>query len=336
MARGEWVTHSTQEIRDHPVVRTEDLTKQFGKETAVDGLTFEVPGGRIFGLIGPSGCGKTTTVRLLTGVYAPTKGRAIVLDAEPTGFSQATRTQIGYMPQRSVLYPNLSVWENLRFAGSIYGVPPFARQQLLDVLRFVELEQHRRKRVGHLSGGMQRRLSLAASLIHGPSLLFLDEPTGGVDPVLRRKFWDHFKTLRDGGKTLMVTTQYVGEAAYCDLVGVMMAGKLIVVDTPEGLRRRAFGGEVISLKTRQYLEYSTIQAIREIDGLEHLIPVSNTQLRLVVDDASVALPRLIRYADELDIDVEAAEEYQPPYDDVFVRLVERENRGGQGGWGNND
>jgi ABC-2 type transport system ATP-binding protein len=273
---------------------------------------------------------------MLTGVYTPTKGRAVVLDSEPSQFSQVTRTQIGYMPQRSVLYTNLSVWENLRFAGSIYGVRPFAKVQLLEALRFVELEQHRRKRVGQLSGGMQRRLSLAASLIHQPALLFLDEPTGGVDPVLRRKFWDHFEALRDEGKTLMVTTQYVGEAAYCDLVGVMMAGKLIVVDTPEGLRRRAFGGEVISLRTRQYLEYSAIQAIRSIDGLESLIPVSNTHLRLVVDDASVALPRLINYADELDIEVEAAEEYQPPYDDVFVRLVEREGRRTQGGWGSDD
>ena len=323
-------------MTDESIVRTEGLTKRFGDEVAVDRLTFQVPRGRIFGLIGPSGCGKTTTVRLLTGVYAPTEGQAVVLDSEPSQFSQATRTQIGYMPQRSVLYPNLSVWENLRFVGSIYGVRPFAKQQLLDVLRFVELEQHRRKRVGHLSGGMQRRLSLAASLIHQPSLLFLDEPTGGVDPVLRRKFWDHFETLRDEGKTLMVTTQYVGEAAYCDLVGIMMAGELIVVDTPDGLRRRAFGGEVISLKTRQYLAYSTIQAIRQLDGLEHLIPVTNTHVRLVVDDASVAIPRIIRFTSELDIEVEAAEEYQPPYDDVFVRLVERESKRRHGGWDTDD
>lgn len=330
------MTSKSDEVKNGAVVRTDGLTKRFGDEVAVDGLSFEVPRGRIFGLIGPSGCGKTTTVRLLTGVYAPTKGRAVVLESEPTRFSQATRTQIGYMPQRSVLYPNLSVWENLRFAGSIYGVKPFAKRQLLDVLRFVELEQHRRKRVGHLSGGMQRRLSLASSLIHQPSLLFLDEPTGGVDPVLRRKFWDHFETLRDEGKTLMVTTQYVGEAAYCDLVGIMMTGELIVVDTPEGLRRRAFGGEVINLKTRQYLEYSTIQAIRQIDGLERVLPVSNTHVRLVVDEARVAIPRIIRYTSELDIEVEAAEEYQPPYDDVFVRLVERESKRQHGGWGSDD
>ena len=325
-----------QVTQEDVIVRTEDLTKRFGAETAVDELTFQIPRGRIFGLIGPSGCGKTTTVRLLTGVYTPTRGRAVVLASEPTRFSRTARTQIGYMPQRSILYPNLSVWENLRFAASIYGVKPFAKRQLLKVLAFVELEEHRKKRVSQLSGGMQRRLSLASSLIHEPTLLFLDEPTGGVDPVLRRKFWDHFETLRDEGKTLLVTTQYVGEAAYCDLVGVMMAGKVVVVDTPEGLRRRAFGGTVINLKTRQFLEYSMIEALREIEGLEHLIPVSNSQVRLVVDDASLAIPRIMRQTKELGIEVESVREYRPPYDDVFVRLIQRESTHREGGRGNDD
>jgi ABC-2 type transport system ATP-binding protein len=332
-AIGEKVDPELQVKQEDVIVHTEGLTKRFGAETAVDALTLRIPRGRIFGLIGPSGCGKTTTVRLLTGVYAPTEGRAVVLGLEPSRFSQTARTQIGYMPQHSILYPNLTVWENLRFAGSIYGVRPFAKRQLLDVLEFVELEEHRQKRVRQLSGGMQRRLSLANSLIHQPTLLFLDEPTGGVDPVLRRKFWDHFETLRDEGRTLLVTTQYVGEAAYCDLVGVMMAGSLVVVDTPEGLRRRAFGGTVINLETRQYLEYSMIQALRQIDGLEHLIPVSNTQVRLVVDDASQAIPRIIRYTKDLGIDVESVREYRPPYDDVFVRLVQGKGARQRRGWG---
>jgi ABC-2 type transport system ATP-binding protein len=133
-----------------------------------------------------------------------------------------------------------------------------------------------------------------------------------------------------------VTTQYVGEAAYCDLVGVMMAGKLVVVDTPEGLRRRAFGGTVINLKARQYLEYSMIKALRKIAGLEHLIPVSNTQVRLVVDDASLAIPRIMGRAKELGIEVESVREYRPPYDDVFVRLIQRKSTRRQGGWGTDD
>jgi ABC-2 type transport system ATP-binding protein len=327
------VVAKQSEAQDDSVVKTEELTKQFGDETAVDELTFQVPRGQIFGLIGPSGCGKTTTVRMLTGVYRPTKGRAVVLGSEPSHFSRATRAQIGYMPQHSVLYPNLSVWENLRFAGSIYSVSPFAKQRLLDVLDFVELKEHRHKRVREISGGMQRRLSLANSLIHEPTLLFLDEPTGGVDPVLRRKFWDHFQALREEGNTLVVTTQYVGEAAYCDLVGVMNAGRLVVVDTPEGLRRRTFGGEVIDLRTGEYLEYSVIRALRQIEHVEQVLPVDNTHVRLVVDDASVLLPRIIDWVREHEIEVKSVEEYQPPFDDVFVRMVERETRRREREWG---
>jgi ABC-2 type transport system ATP-binding protein len=307
------------------IVQTEGLTKQFEDVAAVDELTFEVPPGQIFGLIGPSGCGKTTTVRLLTGVYEPTKGRALVLGSDPSEFSNATRARIGYMPQRSVLYRNLSVWENLRFAASIYGVRPFANQQLLDILDFVELEEHRHKRVDQISGGMRRRLSLAASLIHEPTLLFLDEPTGGVDPVLRRKFWDHFEYLRDEQKTLFVTTQYVGEAAYCDLVGVMMVGRLIVVDTPEGLRRRAFGGEVINVRSEHSFEYAVTRDLRELDGVRQVIRVGDTHIRLVVDGASVVIPRILDWAKDHDVDIQSVKEYQPPFDDVFVRLIEKEN-----------
>jgi ABC-2 type transport system ATP-binding protein len=321
-----------EETHQEQVVRTEGLTKRFDGEAAVDGLTFEVPPGQIFGLIGPSGCGKTTTVRLLTGVYQPTSGRAIVLGSEPNSFSKAERARIGYMPQESVLYPNLSVWENLRFAASIYGVRPFTNKKLLDILEFVELEEHRRKRVHEISGGMRRRLSLANSLIHEPTLLFLDEPTGGVDPVLRRKFWDHFEALREEGKTLFVTTQYVGEAAYCDLVGVMVAGKLVVVDTPEGLRHRAFGGEVLNVQTRRYLEYSLTRDLREVEGVRQVIRVGDTHVRLVVDEASVVTPRILDWAKEHDADVKSVEEYQPPFDDVFVRMIERKTGRKQGEW----
>ena len=316
-----------REAHDDAVIHTEDLTKQFGRKAAVDELTFEVPPGQIFGLIGPSGCGKTTTVRLLTGVYRPTRGSAVVLGSEPRHFSNAERARIGYMPQNSVLYPNLSVWENLRFAASIYGVNPFARQKLLDILAFVELEEHRHKQVHAISGGMRRRLSLAASLIHSPTLLFLDEPTGGVDPVLRRKFWDHFETLREEGNTLFVTTQYVGEAAYCDLIGVMMKGRMIVVDTPEGLRHRAFGGEVINVHTDGSIEYPITRDLRDVVGVRQVIQVGDTHVRLVVDRASVVTPRILDWAKGRELEVSSIEEYQPPFDDVFVRIIEQGDGG---------
>ncbi|NIP55185.1 MAG: ATP-binding cassette domain-containing protein, partial [candidate division Zixibacteria bacterium] len=147
----------------------------------------------------------------------------------------------------------LTVWENMNFAASLYGFPLRRKERLHELLELVELIGHEGKKVRNLSGGMKSRLGLATSIIHRPQLLFLDEPTTGIDPVLRRKFWDYFQQLKRDDRTLFVTTQYVGEAAYCDYVGVMMDGRLLMVETPEGLRRRALGGEVIHLNLANYL-----------------------------------------------------------------------------------
>jgi ABC-2 type transport system ATP-binding protein len=176
---------------DGKVVEASELTKKFGDRVAVDALSMQVPRGTIFGFIGPSGCGKTTTVRLLTGVYEPTSGQVSVLGRNPVNFSKSDREKIGYLIQHFVLYPQLTVWENLNFAASFYGVNPFRRGHLRKLLDFVELRSDSNKRASQLSGGMQRRLSLAATLVHNPQLLFLDEPTAGIDPILRRKFWDY-------------------------------------------------------------------------------------------------------------------------------------------------
>ena len=216
------------------VIQTHELTKKFGEETAVDSLTMYVPRGSIFVFIGPSECGKTTTVRLLTGVHKPTSGNVTVLGKDPYAFTKSDREKIGYLIQNFVLYPELTVWENLNFAASFYGVSLLGRaKQFNRLLEFVELKDDKGKLASALSGGMKRRLSLASTLVHNPELLFLDEPTAGIDPLLRRKFWDYFKKLQSEGHTLFVTTQYVGEAAYCDMVGVMYDGRLLMVETPK-------------------------------------------------------------------------------------------------------
>jgi len=308
--------------QDRPVVQTRELTKVFGDLRAVDDLTFEIPSGTIFGLIGPSGCGKTTTVRLLTGIYRPTAGEATVLGERPDRFSQGTRTRIGYMLQQSVLYPDLTVWENLSFASAIYGVGPLRGKRLKSVLDFVEMGEHRRRPVSKISGGMRRRLSLAATLAHDPELLFLDEPTTGVDPVLRRKFWDHFEALRDEGRTLLVTTQYVGEAAYCDLVAVMQQGGLLRVDTPEGLRSHAYGGEIVELKTANHMQPGMVRRLSELRAVRKVRMLENGRVRLVVEKASTAIPRLVEWSQKEELALESIEEYLPPFDDVFVRLIE--------------
>jgi ABC-2 type transport system ATP-binding protein len=306
------------------IIDTHNLTKKFGKEIAVQDLTFYVPEGKIFGLIGPSGCGKTTTIRLLTGFYEPTSGTATVLDHHPMQFSHGTRAKIGYLNQQFVLYPDLTVWENLNFASSIYGVGLRRRQRLEHILEFVELTEHRDKIARHLSGGMRRRLSLAATLVHEPTLLFLDEPTAGIDPVLRRRFWDHFNELQDQGRTLFVTTQYVGEAAYCDFVAVLSEGRLLVLDTPEGLRHRAYGGEVVELRSAVGLPNEKFQPLEEFPFVVTAQQLDDRNIRLIVQEASTAIPHLVEWSQENGVTLESIQEYLPPFDDVFVELVEKE------------
>lgn len=319
------VVPELKERQDEFIIRTRDLSKRFGDEYAVRDVTFDVPRGTIFGFIGPSGSGKTTTIRMLTGYYAPTEGEVIVFDRPPTKFSQSMREKIGYMPQLFVLYPNLSVWENLNFTASIYGMKFFRNKELNEVLDFVELREHKDKLARNISGGMQRRLTLATTLVHNPQLIFLDEPTTGIDPVLRSKIWDHFRELRGRGRTLFVTTQYVGEAAYCDLVGVMGDGTLITVDTPDGLRHQAYGGEIVELQTTEPQDYRFEQQLRGLPFVKGRISRrSDTDFRLIVDEASTAMPALLDWCREQGVSIESVEEYTPPFDDVFVQLVERQ------------
>lgn len=308
---------------DDIVIRTEALTMRFGQQTAIEDVSFQVKRGSIFGFIGPSGSGKTTTVRLLTGFYKPVAGQVSVLDMFPANFKQSTRARIGYMTQHFALYPDLTVWENLNFAASIYGMSYRREQRLNQLLAFVELTDHKRKLARNLSGGMKRRLSLAATLVHNPRLLFLDEPTAGIDPVLRRKFWDHFKILQSEGRTLIITTQYVGEAAYCDRVGVMARGRLLLVDSPEGLRRHAYGGELVDMRTQERLTFKDLRVLGRLPFVRHKVTrlEDSHTVRLVVDEASTAIPALLEWCRQEYVTVESIEECWPPFDDVFVELV---------------
>ncbi len=317
----------TDRLPSENIIYTNGLTKQFDGVTAVNNLSLEIPPGVIFGFIGPSGCGKTTSVRLLLGVYKPDSGDVQVLGHRPDKFSHRERAKIGYMPQQFILYPELTVWENMNFAASLYGFPLRRKERLHELLELVELIGHEGKKVRNLSGGMKSRLGLATSIIHRPQLLFLDEPTTGIDPVLRRKFWDYFQQLKRDDRTLFVTTQYVGEAAYCDYVGVMMDGRLLMVETPEGLRRRALGGEVIHLNLANYLTDEKLAHLRRQPFIGHgrIRNLPGKILEIIVDDdAGTILPKLLEYAQEQHFEVVSAEEYVPPFDDIFVRIIEQE------------
>jgi ABC-2 type transport system ATP-binding protein len=305
----------------------QDACLDFGGGAGVFDLTFSLPKGAILGLIGPSGCGKTTTIRLLNGIYEPTAGEVRVFDKPPVSFTKSEKEQLGYIPQQFILYPNLSAEENLHFLGGIYGMSRGQRKaKIAQLLAFVELTDARKRLGRQLSGGMQRRLMLAGALLHDPELLFADEPTAGIDPILRARIWDNFRNLRDQGKTLLVTTQYVGEAAYCDQVAVMRNGRLVTVDTPQGLRRQAMDGEVLHFQVGR----DRIAEVRRfLDGLPQvkrteLAPDDPDGLHVFVEDAGHELPILLAILrEQKDITPMVAEPYLPPFDEVFVRLIQR-------------
>lgn len=307
------------------IIKTENVSKELNGTTAVQNESFYVPKGSIFGFIGPSGSGKTTTIHLLTGYYRPTSGEVRVFGRSPDQFSNTEREKIGYLPQLFSLYPDLTVWENLNFAASIYGLSFIRRKRLNEILDFVELTQERGKLARHLSGGMQRRLNLAATLVHEPELIFLDEPTAGVDPVLRNKFWDHFRELQAQGRTLFVTTQYVSEAAYCDLVAVINQGQVITVKQPDQLRYQAFGGDLVEMRTARPLDYTNLRAINELPFVVGKVQRRDDySVRLVVKEANTDMAALLDWAREKGLEIEAIEEYLPPFDDVFVKLIQTE------------
>ncbi len=308
-------------------IEVKGLEKRFGDEKILAGLDLTVEEGEIFGLIGPSGSGKSTFLRTLTGYLTPSKGEVEVLGKPPSGFTPKDRRRMGFMPQGFVLYGELSVRQNLNFVAGLYGLRFLKRRRRVrEALEFVELWEHRRKRASDASGGMQRRLQLAAAVVHEPELLFVDEPTANLDPILRRRFWEEFRRLREEGRTLFVTTQYVSEAELCDRVGLLSGGTLVAVGTPDELRRRAFDGEFIQLvlggdpgslggRLEALDKVGRVVEVRQDEGAEE----AASHIRLVVEDADVAVPKVMEALDGAD--VRSLDVPKPTFDEVFFRLV---------------
>jgi ABC-2 type transport system ATP-binding protein len=238
---------------DGAAIEAVDLRKTFGSIHAVDGISVALPPGRIYGLMGPNGSGKTTLIRLLTGLARPTSGQARVLGTPMP--SRANLARIGYMTQSDGIYPELSVWENLRFFSALYGVRE--RAPGLEALRLVELEGRLATPVSQLSGGMRRRLSLACALVHRPPVLFLDEPTVGIDPALRVQFWAHFRALAAGGTTIVISSHVMDEADRCDELFFMRDGRVIAHGSSRELRERAGTDELEQAFLRFAVETGT-------------------------------------------------------------------------------
>lgn len=302
----------------------------FAPGAGVFDQTYQLPAGSILGMIGPSGCGKTTTVRLALGLHAPQKGKLTVLGRTPTTFRTSDREQIGYIPQQFVLYPNLTVAENATFVASLYGLSAaHIEARLKELLAFVDLSEARNRLGSQLSGGMQRRLMLAGALMHDPALLFADEPTAGIDPVLRGRFWEFFRTLRNEGRTLFITTQIVSEAVYCDYVAVMRKGRILVIDTPENLKRRALDGAIIRLRLAD--AHRVPEAMNVLERFAYVravrrVPDSAHELHVVVDDAADRLPAVLNVLENpagLGLRIDRAEELPISYDEVFIQIMER-------------
>ncbi|MBU7018014.1 MAG: ABC transporter ATP-binding protein [Theionarchaea archaeon] len=216
------------------IIQAVQLVKKFGIVTAVDGLDLRILKGEIYGLLGPNGAGKTTVIRMLTSLLTPTSGEAYVLGKKVP--DKSTAPNIGYMPQETALDMGLTIHELMEFYGEIFGLSRSTiRQKENELLQFVDLKAWADTLIGNLSSGMKHRVSLACSLIHEPSLLFLDEPTVGVDPELRFAFWDHFHALKEKGATILITTHYMDEARRCDRIGFIRKGRIIAEGTPEEL-----------------------------------------------------------------------------------------------------
>ncbi len=302
-------------------VTLEHLTKRFGDDTAVDGITLAVAPGTIVGIIGPSGAGKTTLVRLMTGALTPTDGEVRVMGEDPLRFKRETRERIGYMPQSFALSPDLTTRENVDFVASLFGLLWWRRRRRTrEVLQWVDLWDVRSRRAGHLSGGMQRRLELASALVHDPEIAFLDEPTAGIDPLLRATIWQELGRLRDAGRTLLVTTQYVNEAESCDAVVLIAEGRAIATGTPDELRRTAMGGDVVSIETRDPVDAAIFREVPNVLRLEQMGP---NQIRATVADSSATLPDLVEAVTSQGGEVSSAAESNPSFDEVFAILVER-------------
>jgi len=259
------------------VIQTDKLTKRFGDFTAVDQVTFEVKRGEIVGYVGPNGSGKTTTIRMLCAVMTPSDGHASVLGLDVVRDAEKLKPQIGYMSQKFALYEELTVRENLEFYAGVYGVRGNGR--LRKVLDEIGLTDHAQMRAGKLSGGWRQRLAMGCALVHQPKLLFLDEPTSGVDPVARREFWDRIYMLAEQGTTIFVSTHYMDEAEHCGRVGFMHSGKLLAMDTPTVLKASRLRGEAWDISTSKLVEglaaLNTMECVQQAsmagDKL-HIIP----------------------------------------------------------------
>jgi ABC-2 type transport system ATP-binding protein len=304
-------------------IQTNNLTKNFESLMAVKNLNLEVKTGEIFGLVGPDASGKTTTLRMLCGILPPDSGEARVAGCDIRKEAEPLKEKVGYLPQRFGLYGDLTVLENIHFYADLYQVPNKERKERIErLLRFANLGPFGKRKAQDLSGGMKQKLGLICALIHTPQILFLDEPTTGVDPLSRRDFWIILYDLLKEGVTILFSTSYLDEAERCNRIGLIYQGELLIVDTPSGVKAQ-MGGTILELRMENYQ-----RGIKILEGIELLrsIVLSGDKIHILVDD-SLKGERVVRKTLEaqrmeiLDLTV-----VRPSLEDAFVSFVQGKTR----------
>ncbi len=313
------------QVTDNTVVSVKNLEKRFGDFIAVNRISLSVQRGEIFGFLGPNGAGKSTTIRMLCGILQPTSGEGLVAGFDVVKESEKIKTRIGYMSQRFSLYEDLTVEENINFYSGIYRIPSKKKQERKEwVLRMAGLTEHRNTKTAILSAGWKQRLSLGCAILHEPPILFLDEPTSGVDPISRRKFWDLIHDMSTHGVTIFVTTHYMEEAEYCDRLALIYRGELTATGTPQELKLKLMKEEVLELKSDH--PQDLIEPLVKVPGVKE-VALFGRGLHLVVDDFHKVLPALQEFLRVQNIPEQKLKKIEPSLEDVFVSLIEeREQR----------
>jgi drug efflux transport system ATP-binding protein len=305
-------------------VEIRDLVKRFGDFVAVDHVSLEVRRGEIFGFLGPNGAGKSTTIRVLCGLLGPTSGSATVGGLDVATESELIKQRIGYMSQKFSLYDDLTVEENLDFFSGIYGVPRERREERKDyVLKMAGIEQRRGSMTHLLSGGWKQRLALGCAILHEPPILFLDEPTSGVDPIARRTFWDLIYQLSSAGHTIFVSTHYMDEAEYCHRLALMYRGKVTALGTPKELKQSLGTHHLLLLEVSDLVGSMTL--LEKVPGVSD-VAVFGGGLHVTVENDQSAIPEIRRVLEQAGIQVPILEPIEPSLEDVFVAMIEREER----------
>ena len=305
-------------------VEVRNLVKCFNEFCAVDHVSFEVRRGEIFGFLGPNGAGKSTTIRMLCGLLAPTSGEARVGGFDIATQGETLRHHIGYMSQKFSLYDDLTVDENINFFSGIYRVPKSQRQSRKDyVLQMAGLVNRKDSMTRTLAGGWKQRLALGCAILHQPPILFLDEPTSGVDPLARRSFWSLIYELSDAGHTIFVSTHYMDEAEYCHRLALMYGGRIVAMGEPSALKKELQVHALLNLESSDPLE--SMKILERLDSV-HEAAVFGSGLHISVPDPESALPGIRRALEESNISVRRLEAIEPSMEDIFVATIEEEER----------